>query len=72
MSKKKKKNADEFPFPTYEGLDEDQIKHMEDICLSLADVFNDAENMQDKTKLDGLQMDDLTREVRKAFRKKNK
>ena len=73
MTKKKKKSGEEgFPFPTYEGLDENAIKHMEDICLSLADTFDDLEGMTKKTRLDGLQMDDLTREVRKAFRKKDK
>jgi Zn-finger domain-containing protein len=68
MSKKKKNKPDML----FEGLSKEEIDHMTDVCLSMADVFDDMDGMRTKTKLDGLQMDELTREVRKAFRKKNK
>ncbi len=69
MSKRKKKNKREQLF---DGLSKEEIDHMTDMCLQMADAFDDIDGMRDKTKLNSLEMDDLTREVRKAFRKSNK
>lgn len=75
MSKRKKKKQPQLftkRSELFDGLSKEEIDHMTDMCLSLADAFDDLEGMTKKTKLDGLQMDELTREVRKAFRKSDK